>query len=132
MHFPAKKPQAKKETRTVTAQAGPMAARAVFNASQLVDLHDGSFAVHVENPLRYSYDQGPDAGTTLSGQGESPQGTVFLSINPLGGWECRPNDPAVIGAWERFYKQDGLIIVKPSDFDANQPHVAYAFICSEK
>jgi hypothetical protein len=107
--------------------------KAILTSDQLLDLKDGSFGVLIHNPLAYDYDQGPPKGTTLSGQGSTPLGTVLLSITPTGDWEVRPNDPKIVGAWERFYKQNGnLIVVRPSDYDQTVPPVAYALVYAEK
>ena len=106
--------------------------KAVFTTAQLHDFKDGTFGVLVENPLKYDYDQGPPKGTKLSGQGQTPTGKVFLSVTPDGGWECRPNDPKLCGAWERFYKQGNLLIVRPSEYDTTVPPVSYSFVFDDK
>lgn len=77
------------------------------------DVGNNEFILQVTNPLPYSYQSLPPAGTELHGPNGQPLtgDKLSLTVTIDGTFEVRPEGTA--GAWERCKKDGGFAVYRP-------------------
>jgi hypothetical protein len=107
-----------------------------FDKAQLVTVDGNRQVIKILNPLKYSFDGLPPAGTVLPGaeDGVLP-GTaanpawVILTIDPDGNVQGRlMNRPGGYGTWQYVTVLNGMVAIHPDD--QLQRGVAFFFCCA--